>query len=388
MANRIAPTPVAPSVTLSTAPITGSQIVSNTPRSDVPVVNYVPIHVQSQFVTQQLDELRSSHASLSTELGRIRQDLNSARRNISISRTHAIHDKLSFESRALRRVLLFASENARKTLVVGSKELTRSCRNLCAGTAVKQVLLKTKSADCTFLEFQLLASSLSASTEYRCSIFPSEYYARFCNPDKATRFEIIFPTYFDYCSALNIDVDTREAGLYIERGTARKTVRAIQILGVDVLADSRRVLVGCGMPKSPSDERVPVLHQESTNWTSGTADSGVLYRTEVLQSIFNSRARITTSVPVVEQAGERKKRSSRLHEEPDELWTFSLAWKRIPAARSGFETTPETIAGHLYSKLPAVVLRGNVLTRTAQIAFSSLINGKYLKEIVVSPPSI
>ncbi len=239
----------------------------------------VDVHpaVGVEAVSREVIELRASHASLAKQIFWLQNELLDTRRLIS---SHIMFDKTSFDVRILRRLIMFTNMTAVEALMSGSSELSRSYPSLCSANAVRQTVIKSQTTQCTLQEFQLLAAEFSRRNSIRCSVFPSDYYLAFPSVEKAKRFQIVFDTYSDFCQALEIDVLQSEAGLYKEKKGLARNVRAVQVLGVDVLScgssegHERRILLGCSIRRRFDISRLPTLYQRSVLWTEGSFEEG------------------------------------------------------------------------------------------------------------------
>ncbi len=84
---------------------------------------------------------------------------------------------------------------------------------------------------------------------------------------------------------LGVDVISRERGLYKVRRTSQGDIRAIQVMGVDLVSPGsepgipkeRRILLGCGFPDASSLTEGHALFQQNAKWSESSWESGVEY---------------------------------------------------------------------------------------------------------------
>ncbi len=343
---------------------------------------------RSENVQEELEELRRSHAALACRVARLSDQMQAARTSFSFERISFFREKASFEARVLERALSFARAAFLRVILGGNADMNRSYPSLCAANSVKQVLLKSSPTDCTLLEFNLMVTEFLKRDNVKCDVFPSTYYALFMNSEHASHFEIAFETFFDLCEALKVDVVARESGLYREGCNRQRQVRAIQILGVDFVTETsrqrkeRRILIGRSMPTSragSSSNLVPLLFQGTTAWSEGLPEDGFVFRQESLDS-FVTNASLNS-----EDRRHIPSRMSDVNMPDTKVRKFSLIWERMNQGAHEMGAESERVLGRLRCFIPAVILRSSKLTQTVQTIFSTRVNGRYLKQIVVSP---
>ncbi len=335
-----------------------------------------------------MEDIRDAHSALMRRVSQIENDLKSTRQELEARRASEDHRISVRDDLLLRRTLIFARRNALKAITGTNNELNKSYAILCEGKTVRQIIIKSTAMDCTLLEFRVLASAISRNANVRCKIFPSEFYAQCTDCNRALRFEILFPTYRDFCDALGIDASFRETGFYTERRTMKRELRAIQVLGIDLvkrgnesgISKQRRVLLGGSYPDEFTLGESHCLLQANASWTEGSWESGFEYRKESASVIRDCISQEEDGLNSIEPV------MSDLNGSYNNRRTFSLFWER--SARIGEEhMTPDSCPGTLRSTFPAVVLRGRKLTSSTQKMFSQRINGYFLKQIVVSAKS-
>lgn len=294
--------------------------------------------------------------------------------------------RLDIETKSFERTIMFARMNAKAMLISNSTELNRRYASICPSNAVRQILLKSKSSDCTLQEFQLVASKLQGNPAIACSIHPSEFYVQFPSSAQAARFEIFFDSFADFCAALRICVHDREAGVLRTKKTRGTRAKNVQVLGVEVLNNletgtkERRVVLAQSIRTFAARAKIPVLLQRSTAWSDGSCKYGFSLSPE---SSSELNAHVQTAV---QSHNATDARSTDLDKIPAERRFFALTWERSSGPISKSVTIyPEHVPGVLRSFLPAVVLRGNVLTSSTEDIFRTRLNGMLLKQVLVSP---
>ncbi len=239
-------------------------------------------------VGEEMDDIRQQLASMQSRIAALTNSLSATTRLVTtLSSTLSA---VSNTERIISRTLLFLSRNAAQSLRVGHHELSLfvSPSRLCAANSVTQVLMKTKSSDCTLAEFRILATGFGLSESFHSTTFPSEFYALSIAPSKCSRLDVLFPSYFDLCEALGISVDVREDGVYKEKRNTARQLRAVQVMGVDAKetgSDSARgsyIVLARSDPSSYCTGETHVLHQTSMTWSDNSCDKEFLYCKESL----------------------------------------------------------------------------------------------------------
>ncbi len=185
----------------------------------------------NELVSEEVEELKRAQATLQHRVDALYSQIA-----ISVShQKYVLEAEEDFRAKTRRRILLFARKNAVQELRLCHSELSQKYSTLCPGNSVRQVLLRTKASDCTLADFRVLVSALVSSLSIKCEVFPSEFYTHFLDTGSAQCFHVSFDTYFDICEALEINVKNREEGLYRSRKDSSRQLRAVQVMGVDIL---------------------------------------------------------------------------------------------------------------------------------------------------------
>ncbi len=348
-----------------------------------PISTSIPHHApDSQDMAITVASLQASLVEMARRMDKISSELVSTRSAIS---AEGFRDRRNHEKKTYERIILFARMNARALLVSNSTELNRLYPNICSSNVVRQILLKSKPSDCTLQDFQIIAAAFCANPDISCSIHPSEFYARFPSSGRAARFEISFDSFADFCAALKISVHDRESGVFRIKKNRRTRGKSIQVLGVEVLknlvtgAKERRISLAHSI-KCVKQRSIPVLFQRSTAWSEGSCEYGF----RLQQNASSELNQCVQATALSRDTTQR--RFTDLDKVPLERRFFCLTWERVPCTSAEESTIyPEHVPGALRSVMPAVVLRSNLLTNSAEEIFETRISGVLLKQVLVSP---
>ncbi len=186
------------------------------------------------------------------------------------------------------------------------------------------------------------------------------------------------------CQALNIDIKHREDAIYREKCTRSKTLRTVQVLGVDILSntlgregpkESRSVLLGSSMMEMSESTSVHMLVQRTTRWHGPAFEEG----------FHHSNSYAPTLSPDCIPSSHQNRNSDIGKPAPGNK-TFSLIWEAFPGVSHELNGSAAHVPGILRSIFPAVIIRTAKLTSSARRIFSTRIDGKFLKLILASPP--
>ncbi len=322
---------------------------------------------------QSLSNLQASHALLASRLDEMERRLQAAE-------NQAVSSKLSFKSlsaTAAHCTLIFVKLRAIAALHTGSKELGLRPSSLCAANTVVQTMIMSKPSDCALHEFQNICSELLSNSSICCAVVPSSYHAIFPNSKRTARLDVQFATFGDICNALRIDTTARERALYRERRNPGRSIRAVQLLGVEVASPiSRKIILGESYPGSLKSTPSAYLLQRRPVWTQQAWESAFVFKNEVLPVL-------QSSPPIPASAG-----SSLARETTDDNSIpfdpyFAMTWERIQHSGDA-DSTIDIVPGKLYCSFPAVVLRSRLLIDSVRNIFTTRVNGKYPAHIVAT----
>ncbi len=241
------------------------------------------LHIAQNEYCMELQDLRESHSTLMAQVSALASEVRRTRK-MALETDYIVRGPSSIKERTLRRNILFARIAAMKALGGANLELSRHYPLLCPGNSIRQIVLKSKSADCSLYDFRVIASHLSRDSNIQCEIKPSKFHALSCSTTNSDSFEIMFDTFADICEALRIPLDHRIQALYRKRKSHSGEIHCVQVLGIETLTDSkslsssvnedgqrdlpqRRILLARSIP-SPRDQstsQISVLHQHCTN---------------------------------------------------------------------------------------------------------------------------
>lgn len=321
-------------------------------------------------INEQINDIRRAQLSLSQRVTELREEFStSSRLLLSASHIASAAEKMKNEG-TLQRLLLFASPNPRKVLSRSYPDFSRSVPNPCPGNTVVQVVLRSKASDCTLHEFQVLLNACSDNSRIRCSVYPSEFHAKFPDPSSSARFDIGFDTYSGICEALGINARLREQGLYREKKNSARKLNSVQVAGVATNdTRTRRVLLGRSMPTRTVQSSAHTLFQASLAWNESTWETGFVHRFENLN---------------LEISRPQQSRFSDINMPPPDSRVFRITWERNPGAFDSPGIQSDMVAGSLRSNFPAVIIRSRILTESARSILMSRIDGFLLKQIIAS----
>ncbi len=334
----------------------------------------------SEAQQDELNDLRKSHTNIAHRLHRVEEDIRKSRRLLDAERT-AIIAHLQFNDLcSIARTISFSRRRASKLLQNTSTELDRRVLNVTRADSVVPFVLRSLGSDCTLLDFQTLAVKFLSDPSTTCRALPSEYHIRFPNLRFCSRMSIVFETYADLCEALELDITTREAGVYREKGNASRQVRAIQVLGSHMQDSSTRsILLGRSVPTLPAEGTLPTLYQNSLVWSEdpGAWESEFVFRQQPVSDFCASNARTADdatrcmanqSVPSTNESFYSIPRLKRARKRSNTPRQFALLWERFENT-DNCALTPNAVVGAVYSIFPAVVVRTSILLRSTSNIF-------------------
>ncbi len=169
-----------------------------------------------------------------------------------------------------------------------------------------------------------------------------------------------------------------------------RVVRAVQIVGIEQVKRSvdlpiqkkRRVFPGVGTPYMADETQRICMLQENPVWSEGSWETG-----------FSRGSGYPDHSPTEEAAtisddSLRRVPTSALNTIREKSPVFSLIWRKTARVELQGGHPDEQCLGTLRATIPAVVLRGRLLTTGARKIFEAKIEGKFLRESLVSHFSV
>ncbi len=329
-------------------------------------------------------DLLQSHSMLYRRFEQMKEEVECMRRALTSLGHCEVQSEPSraYAPYALRRITMFACRSAVQTLLGPNKELSEVPPHLCAATSVRQVMHKSKAVDSSLFEFRAFARACYLNSDIDCAFYPSDYHVLHLLAVRTNQLQIVFPSYADFCTALDIDVPTRQAGLLRKQTDRRKAVRAIQVVGFDVVKQGdttpeRRIFPAISVPSNleyASAHAHICLYQHNATWSDNSWESGFVRRMDAPPADFVREVQ-RVSPPAA---------ASEITIAGSDFPVFSVVWKKhvhIPF-RNG--ASDEYCIGSLRLTIPAVIIRGRLLTTTTQDAFKTPVDGKLLSSMLVS----
>ncbi len=341
----------APSITLPTRLTTGTSEIF---ASDA-----------SQQHVDDIHNLYRSNSLLNRRVEDLAHEIRIIRAEAQVMRGAVSPDAHSRESYAFRRTRQFARKSAASTLLSPSKEISKNLYQLCVATSVRQSILKTKGVGCSLFEFRAFARACVRNQGIKCDLFPSSYYVFHLRASDASLLQKTFPTYYDFCSALGIDIAKREAGLYRVKKGRKSAVHTVQILGFQQVRPAqslcqrsqRRVF-----PGAVSRTRVPI--GPGCAFFKNRRHGPTIALPGMTASCAPSNVR-----PCPRREAQTYHKPLRCLKSAEFTTTsrfFLLIWKRDTQDEAeGNSTLEESNLGFLTCTIPTIVLRGKLLTSAA-----------------------
>ncbi len=191
----------------------------------------------SRTCGEQIAELRSSQVALLSRIEELESDVRDTE-ELALGTEAIVRGPSSINEMTVKRAILFANIAARAALRSNHPELNRSCTSLCPGNSVRQIVLRSQATDCSPSDFRILANYFVRKVNIKRKIMPSSDHVLLASNSSVSSFEVVFDTFADFCEALQIAIDHREASVYRERRTRTRALRCVQVLGVQIDADA------------------------------------------------------------------------------------------------------------------------------------------------------
>ncbi len=358
---------------------TGDHGLFSTQQGPVTNLEIQDIHRSLQLLHQRVEHLQAENQVAYGIGGLSRATEQLLSNNI---RSYVFNRTRQFACRAATRALLDRES---------TKELRKIPRQICAANSVRQIISQSRAFDCSLFEFKALAEACISNKEIHCRLVPSPFFVLNLHATQASHMQISFATYYDFCSALDIDITTRQRGLYKEQKDRMRVLRAVQVLGIeqrcgassDSSAPQRRIFPAVSNPGAynSSDGEEPLricLFQDSAIWSENSWDSGFVSR-------FDAPVRFSRR-----HSGAKGRTSRSSHSDLNKIIEgepiFSLIWRKTDQMPHGQGSSEECCLGQLRATIPAVVIRGRTLAMDTQSIFNTRIQGKYLTDMLISPP--
>ncbi len=343
----------------------------------------------------EIEILQRSHSELFRRVEQLSEEVRACKTATATAlRTTAREQQLSRDAYILRRTTLLASRNFADALLSSTKELSKRPTTLNEATSVRQTTVNTKAIDCSLYEFRVFARECALNNAISCDLIPSDYYVLNLPASRTEQLQITFPTYYDFCAALDIDIVTRERGLYRQQKNRRNDVRALQIVGIEQkvreelrsgrrIDPQRRVFPGVGTPTTEDSTPRICLFQSNATWSDNSWESSFV---RIMDSPRPQLIRVSQSSH--HNSATHKMRTSSVNAINSECPVFSVIWKSSARAEMKEGSSEEFSLGLLKCTIPAVVIRGRLLTKDVDAIFSARSNdGKLLTQQIVSPPT-
>ncbi len=297
-----------------------------------------------QLLRHSCSQLHETVRKLAEEVVELRRSTVTARPSPS----QALHDVTEY---AIRRTTLFARRSAIQMLLGPSKELSYLPPYLCPATSVRKITLKSKSVNCSLFEFRQFMRACYLNPSINCAILPSQHEALDLFPVRITDIRIIFPTYFDFCTALEIDVPTREDGIYRTKKDRHGAVRANSNLG-NRRNKEKQILIGKEefFPVSAPQLRLRTLH----------CYRAYVYFNEMRQGLSSLGSQDLCVISKLLYDKLRNQLQFRQSVRSAETQSFSVNWKKTEQVPFHHGSSEEHSIGILTLNIPAIVLRGRL----------------------------
>ncbi len=166
-----------------------------------PLVPYPMALFADQDQNHHVTELQRSHVQLSARVSELAAEVSRSTQHMS----SIVHNRHALQRTSIHRTILFARSRAISALQASSVEFLRWPASLCESESIVQFTIDSKETGCTLQEFSAFASVLSSDSSVRCSLYPSEYYVKFPSMRHTSTLGVLFNTYADICSALEMD---------------------------------------------------------------------------------------------------------------------------------------------------------------------------------------